>query len=145
MAILAPQGAGRLLGLETESETLAEGDEVDWSQRPLGKYPRGSVLGRPSVKFTVDQKLEIALEARVLDYLFFDQRQGRVHSIVLAVGLLVMGFQTLLIAFVADLCAARKRLEAIRDDIKRDAKEHRPVKMQFNVPFKSLVTAGGWS
>jgi glycosyltransferase involved in cell wall biosynthesis len=52
---------------------------------------------------------------RFLWYYLEGEGQGNIQSLILAGALLVMGFQTLLIAFVADLLAAnRKLLEDIR-------------------------------
>ncbi len=52
---------------------------------------------------------------RFLWYYFIGQGDGHIQSLILAGALLVMGFQTLLVAFIADLLAAnRKLLEDIR-------------------------------
>ena len=57
---------------------------------------------------------------RFLYYYFSGQGDGHVQSVILAAVLLGMGFQTLLIAFVADLLAAnRKLLEDIRYNVRR--------------------------
>jgi len=58
-----------------------------------------------------------------LRYLYFyvtGEGQGHIQSVIVASLLLGVGFQTLLIAFIADLLAAnRKLLEGIRYDLKR--------------------------
>lgn len=55
------------------------------------------------------------------------QGLGNVQSVVLAGSLLVVGFQTFLIAFVADLLAAnRKLLEEIRSHALRLRFDHQP-------------------
>ncbi|MEA3274310.1 MAG: glycosyltransferase family 2 protein [Pseudomonadota bacterium] len=56
---------------------------------------------------------------RFLYYFFTDSGAGHIQSLILSAILLGMGFQTILIAFVADLLAAnRKLLEDIRFNIK---------------------------
>jgi hypothetical protein len=52
---------------------------------------------------------------------------GHVQSLILAAALLVVGFQTVLVAFLADLLAAnRKLLEDIRFSLKKNATEFPP-------------------
>lgn len=59
--------------------------------------------------------LGIVIAMRFLGYYFSGTGNGHVQSLILAATLLGMGFQTLLIAFIADLLAAnRKLLEDIR-------------------------------
>ena len=60
------------------------------------------------------------LGLRFLWYYFQDNGDGHVQSLILASVLLGMGFQTLLVAFVADLSAAnRKLVEDVRTKIAR--------------------------
>lgn len=55
------------------------------------------------------------LAARFLYYYFTGDGSGHIQSLILAGALLVMGFQTMLVAFLADLLAAnRKLLEDVR-------------------------------
>lgn len=57
----------------------------------------------------------LILSTRFLYYYFNGEGGGHIQSVILAGTLLVIGFQTILIAFVADLLAAnRKLLEEIR-------------------------------
>jgi hypothetical protein len=57
---------------------------------------------------------------RFLYFYATGEGEGHVQSLILASVLLGMGFQTLLVAFVADLLAAnRKLLEEIRYSVKR--------------------------
>ena len=59
--------------------------------------------------------LGLLVGLRFLAYYLLGDGSGRVQSLILASILLIMGFQTVLIAFVADLLAAnRKLLEEIR-------------------------------
>ncbi|HKO88594.1 MAG TPA: glycosyltransferase family 2 protein [Burkholderiales bacterium] len=61
------------------------------------------------------------LGLRFLYYYIIGQGNGHVQSVILAAVLLVIGFQTILIAFVADLLAAnRKLLEDIRYSVRHD-------------------------
>lgn len=63
----------------------------------------------------------VLLGLRFLYYYLLGQGSGLVQSLILASVLMTMGFQTLLIAFVADLQAAnRKLLEDIRYSTRRD-------------------------
>lgn len=56
---------------------------------------------------------------RFLCYYLVGQGGGHIQSLILAGALLVMGFQTLLVAFVADLLAAnRKLMEDVRFNVK---------------------------
>lgn len=57
---------------------------------------------------------------RFLFFYFGGQGGGHIQSLILAASLLIMGFQTVLVAFLADLLAAnRKLLEEIRYMVKR--------------------------
>lgn len=59
--------------------------------------------------------LGVLIGVRFLGYYFSDEGEGHVQSLILAGALLVMGFQTILVAFLADLLAAnRKLLEEVR-------------------------------
>lgn len=60
------------------------------------------------------------LGLRFLYYYFSGLGEGHIQSVILAAVLLGMGFQTILVAFIADLLAAnRKLLEDIRYTVKR--------------------------
>ena len=64
------------------------------------------------------------LGLRFLYYYFSGDGGGHIQSVILSAVLLGMGFQTFLIAFVADLLAAnRKLLEDIRHTVKHDTGE----------------------
>jgi len=52
----------------------------------------------------------VLIGVRFLWFYFADQSAGHVQSLILASVFLGMGFQTMLIAFVADLLAANRRL-----------------------------------
>jgi glycosyltransferase involved in cell wall biosynthesis len=63
--------------------------------------------------------LGLLLGLRFLWYYLLGEGQGKVQSVILAGALLVMGFQTILIAFIADLLAAnRKLLEDVRHNLR---------------------------
>lgn len=63
---------------------------------------------------------------RFLYYYFTGDGAGRIQSLILAGALLIMGFQAVLVAFLADLLAAnRKLLEEIRYMAKRAIPENR--------------------
>ncbi|MDI6026611.1 glycosyltransferase family 2 protein [Corticibacterium sp. UT-5YL-CI-8] len=65
--------------------------------------------------------LGLLVGLRFLVYYFMGEGAGRIQSLILASLLLTMGFQTFLIAFVADLLAAnRKLLEEIRYSTRKD-------------------------
>jgi len=51
-----------------------------------------------------------ALGLRFLWYFFSDSGEGHIQSLILASILLVMGFQTIITAFIADLLAANRKL-----------------------------------
>jgi glycosyltransferase involved in cell wall biosynthesis len=69
--------------------------------------------------------LGFLLGLRFLWYYLHGEGEGKVQSVILAGALLVMGFQTILIAFVADLLAAnRKLLEDVRYNLKVLAHTH---------------------
>lgn len=64
--------------------------------------------------------LGLLVGLRFLCYYFIGEGHGRVQSLILAAVFLVIGFQTILVAFLADLQAAnRKLLEEIRSHQKR--------------------------
>ena len=52
----------------------------------------------------------LALGCRFLYYLFLEGGRGHIQSLILASILIGMGFQTIMVAFVADLLAANRRL-----------------------------------
>lgn len=57
---------------------------------------------------------------RFLYFYFTEQGQGHVQSVILAGALLAMGFQTMLIAFIADLLSVnRKLLEDLQFRLKK--------------------------
>ncbi len=59
---------------------------------------------------------------RFLWFYFSGQGEGHIQSLILAGALLIMGFQTFLVAFLADLLAAnRKLLEDIRFNVRAQA------------------------
>lgn len=61
----------------------------------------------------------VLIGLRFLWFYFSGQGEGHIQSLILAGALLVMGFQTLLVAFLADLLAAnRKLLEDIRFNVR---------------------------
>ena len=69
-------------------------------------------FGTISVVFLVSGLL---ISVRFLGYYFSGEGEGHIQSLILAGALLVMGFQTILAAFLADLLAAnRKLLEDVR-------------------------------
>jgi len=74
--------------------------------------------------------LGFLIGVRFLYYLFLGLGTGHIQSLILASAFLLMGFQSFLIAFIADLLAAnRKLLENIRyklngDDMKMNHSEH---------------------
>lgn len=76
--------------------------------------------------------LGIALGVRFLFYYFSGDGEGHIQSVVLSGVLLLMGFQTILVAFLADLLSAnRKLIEEVRyrqyiaaDDVNASAKAH---------------------
>ncbi|NKI36174.1 glycosyltransferase family 2 protein [Wenzhouxiangella sp. XN79A] len=64
---------------------------------------------------------------RFLYFYLIGEGSGHVQSLILAGVLLITGFQTFLVAFLADLLAAnRKLLEEVRFMIKRQSKEPKP-------------------
>jgi len=64
--------------------------------------------------------LGMLIGVRFLGYYFSGEGEGHIQSLILAGALLVMGFQTILVAFLADLLAAnRKLMEEVRFDVKR--------------------------
>lgn len=66
--------------------------------------------------------LGVLIGVRFLGHYFSGEGEGHVQSLILAGALLVMGLQTILVAFLADLLAAnRKLLEEVRYDVKRRA------------------------
>ncbi len=75
--------------------------------------------------------LGMLIGMRFLGYYFSGKGDGHVQSLILSGALLVMGVQTFLVAFLADLLAAnRKLLEEVRFDVKRrgDDNEHDHLK-----------------
>lgn len=88
-------------------------------QRSIGTIIRVLVIYRPFRFFAtlgvVIMGAGLLLGSRFLYFRWTGQGLGNIQSVILAGSLLVVGFQTILIAFVADLLAAnRKLLEEIR-------------------------------
>lgn len=68
---------------------------------------------------------------RFLWFYFSGQGEGHIQSLILAGALLVMGFQTLLVAFLADLLAAnRKLLEDIRFTVRVQTHDNESIKLR---------------
>ena len=93
-------------------------------QRSIGTMVRIFVIYRPFRFFGVLGSalffLGFLLGLRFLFHYFTGTGEGHVQSLILASVLLGMGFQTVLVAFLADLLAAnRKLLEDIRVTVKR--------------------------
>lgn len=67
----------------------------------------------------------VVIGLRFLSYYIAGHGEGHVQSLILAGALLVMGFQTVLVAFLADLIAAnRKLLEELRYRLSEDPLPH---------------------
>jgi hypothetical protein len=68
----------------------------------------------------------LGLGLRFLYFYMSGQRQGRIQSLILAAVLMIFGFQTALLAFIADLQSVNRRLleellEAKRVNARKDA------------------------
>lgn len=94
-------------------------------QRSIGTIIRVFVIYRPFAFFgtigLVLFSIGFLIGVRFLIKFFAGEGMGHVQSLILASSLLIIGFQTILIAFMADLLAAnRKLLEEIRTLLWRD-------------------------
>lgn len=94
-------------------------------QRSIGTIIRVFVIYRPFAFFgtigLVLFSIGFLIGVRFLIKFFAGEGMGHVQSLILASSLLIIGFQTILIAFMADLLAAnRKLLEEIRTFLWRD-------------------------
>ncbi len=94
-------------------------------QRSIGTIIRVFVIYRPFAFFgtigLVLFSIGFLIGVRFLIKFFAGEGLGHVQSLILASSLLIIGFQTILIAFMADLLAAnRKLLEEIRTLLWRD-------------------------
>jgi glycosyltransferase involved in cell wall biosynthesis len=96
----------------------------DYIQRSVATMVRIFVVYRAFRFFATIGSLLFAVGAtlglRFLYYYFTGDGSGKIQSLILAAVLLAMGFQTLLVAFLADLLAAnRKLIEDVRYKIAR--------------------------
>ncbi|MGO4706739.1 DPM/DPG synthase family glycosyltransferase [Microvirga sp. 2MCAF38] len=101
-------------------------------QRSIMTMIRIFVIYRPFRFFgtlgSVMFALGVLLGLRFVYYYLFDRGDGHIQSLILASILLGMGFQTILVAFLADLLAAnRKLLEDIRFTLKRTPGSSEPA------------------
>ncbi len=95
-------------------------------KRSIATMVRIFVIYRPFRFFATISALMLAggmaLGVRFLYFYLTGDGEGHIQSVILAAALLGMGFQTLLVAFLADLLAAnRKLLEEVRYMVKRSA------------------------
>jgi hypothetical protein len=103
--------------------------------RSIGTIIRIFIIYRPLRFFgtiaTILLSLGIYLGLRFLYFYATGHGEGHVQSVILAGVLLGMGFQTLLIGFIADLLAAnRKMLEDIRYMLKRSPSEAHSLELK---------------
>lgn len=111
-------------------------------QKSIGTIARIFVIYRPFRFFGVVGAMLFGfgflIGLRFLWLLAAGAGDGNVQSLILAGALLVMGYQTILIAFVADLLAANRKLsEEIRTIVRKQHTSNDEVGVQANVQVKT--------
>ena len=108
-------------------------------QRSIGTIVRIFVVYRPFRFFgwigTVLFAIGFLIGLRFLWLWVQGQGSGNIQSLILASSLLVMGFQTFLVAFLADLLAANRKLsEDIRSTLRRREFDSDDLEQSIEVP-----------